>query len=181
MRIDGGGNVGFGTIGPAALGDFTRSTDGAAIATSYGSGSTQVATANIKVMKVIKIHTSDLFDAVATTDSVIVWTQPAGSVLLGIKMKLATQFAATGMTDLDVTIGLAGDVDGLVAATMNLTSDAAATEYITRGAYWNTSALGAFWYAAAATDWVAYATAVGANLSTTSAGQLDFYATYLEL
>lgn len=134
-----------------------------------------------KIVRVQKTYTSDLFDAVGLTDSATIWTQPANTVLISVKMRLVTQFAATSLTDLDVTMGLAGDNDGLLSDTMNLTSDAAATEYKTRGAYWNTSALGAFWYAAAATDWVAYATAVGANLSTLSAGQLDFYIMYLQL
>jgi len=142
-----------------------------------------ISVGTIKTVKVTKAHDSDLFDATALTDNVTIWQQPAGTVLLATKMRLETQFTSTDslISDLDVTIGLAGDEDGLVAATMNLTSDAADTEYKTRGAYWDTSAEGSFWYSHSATDWVAYATAVGANLSTTTAGSIDFYFCYLEL
>jgi len=135
---------------------------------------------NIKTKKVVKAHGSDLFDAVGLTDSVVIWQQPANSLLLSAKIVLNTQFAATGMTDLDVTLGDAGDNSGVINATMNLTSDAANTTYSTRGGDWNAETE-AFLYESAAKDWTAYATAVGANLSTTSAGQITFYFSYLQI
>jgi len=137
----------------------------------------------IRTEEVTKAHNSDLFDATDVTDSVTIWQQPAGSVLLGVKIKMTAQFTSTGslITDLDVTIGLAGDNDGLLAPTMNLTSDAVNSVYKTRGAYWDTSAEGSFWYSHAAEDWIAYATAVGANLSTTTAGSITFCFTYLDI
>ena len=85
------------------------------------------------------------------------------------------------MTDLDVTLGLAGDNDGLLVEAMNLTSDAITTRYSTRGAYWDAaSTIGAL-YKAAAETWVAYATAVGDNLGDTTAGQVTFYFVYLDV
>ena len=146
----------------------------------FGIGSTSGHVA-IRTVEVTKAHGSDLFDAAGLTDSATIWQQPAGSVLLGVKIKMTAQFVAASLTDLDVTIGLAGDPDGLLAPTMNLTSDAANSTYTTRGAYWDTSAEGAFFYEHAATDWIAYATATGANLSTTSAGSITFYFTFLDI
>lgn len=149
---------------------------------SYYSGVFEICQGvKIATTTVTKAHDSDLFAAEDTSDDVTIWQQPAGSVLLGAKITLDTQFAADSLSDLDVTVGLAGDNDGLIAPTMNGTSDSAGTDYSTRGEYWNTSAEGSFWYAASATDWVAYATATGANLSTTSAGQVTFTFTYLEM
>lgn len=143
-------------------------------------GGATVLGGQIRVVKVSKAYNADLFDAAALTDSATVWTQPADSVLLGAKMVLATQFAAASMTDLDVTIGLAGDNDGLTVQAMNLTSDAGASEYKDRGAYWS-AVTAAGYYSAADVAWIAYTTAVGANLSTLTAGQLDFYFIYLQL
>ena len=119
-----------------------------------------------------KIHSSDLFDAAALTDSANIFLQPADSVLDSVRIVLDTRFVAAGLTDLDITVGDAGDPDGILVQAMNLTSDAVDTEYKDRGAYWNAvSGL----YKSSATQWIAYATAVGANLNTTSAGQVTFY------
>lgn len=125
---------------------------------------------------------SALFNAAGLTDSATVWTQPANSILLGAKIRLDVAFVATGMTDLDITLGDAGDNDGLTVKAMNLTSDAVSTEYATKGAYWDaTAAVGGTLHKESATAWVAYATAVGANLSTLSAGQVTFIFTYIQL
>ncbi len=139
---------------------------------------------SIKTVKYTFHHGSTLFDADGLTDSANVWNQPAGSVLLGVKMVLNEQFAGNdpaALTDLDVTIGLAGDQDGLLAGAMNGLSDAVGTAYKTRGEYWNTSAEGCFWYADAATQWVAYSTSVGCNVDHLSAGEIAVYFTYLDI
>ena len=135
----------------------------------------------IRTATVSKQFGNDLFDAVGLTDSANIWTQPAGSVLLGVKMVLDAQFVATGLTDLDVSLGDAGDNDGLLVQAMNLVTGAVGSKYSTRGAYWDTSAKGALWFQLAARTWIAYATAVGANLSTLTAGKVTFYFTYLEI
>lgn len=132
----------------------------------------------IQIVEIVKDHASDLFDNAGLTDNANIWQQPAHSVLLGAKMRLDTQFAAAGMTDLDVTLGDGGNNSGILNPAMNLTTDAATTEYKDRGAYWNTTG---GHYVASATQWIGYATAVGANLSTTSAGQVTFYFYYLEV
>ena len=74
---------------------------------------------------------------------------------------------AAGLTDLDVTIGDAGDNDGILLEAMNLTSDAVGLDYSLKGAYWSATTAGAY-YTAGAKAWLAYSTAVGANLNTTS-------------
>lgn len=133
----------------------------------------------IKVAKAVKAHNSDLFDAAALSDSAVIWQQPANSVLLSTKYVLDTQFADGSITDIDVELGDSGDNNGILNVTGNLTSDAAGTEYSTRGAYWSATTAGGY-HSASAKDWTAYATAVGANLNTTNAGQITFYFAYIQ-
>lgn len=125
-------------------------------------------------------YSSALFNAAGLTDSAVIWSQPADSILLYVTMKLDAQFddqPANAMSDLDITVGDVGDDNGILAKAMNLTSDAVGTVYETKGALWDATA--GTLYKAAATDWTAYATAVGANLSTLSAGQVTFQFVYL--
>ena len=131
----------------------------------------------IKVVKVTKAYNSDLFNAAGLTDSAVIWQQPANTKLLNAKLVLDVKFVATDMTDLDVTIGDAGDNDGILAGAMNLVSDAANTQYKEEGAYLVSSPV---LPQSAAKDWTAYATAVGANLSTLTAGQVSFYFAYIQ-
>lgn len=151
---------------------------GKAMAEEFQVSSDSTSRAKLKVTKVTKAHDSDLFNAAGLTDSVAVYTQPANSILIAAYMVLDTQFAAVGMTDLDVTLGDAGNNGGILNATMNLTSDAATTRYATKGAYFEATA--GLLLREAATAWTAYATAVGANLDTTSAGSVSLYFVTLE-
>ena len=133
----------------------------------------------IKVAKAVKAHNSDLFDAAALSDSAVVWQQPANSVLLSAKYVLDVQFADGSLTDIDVELGEAGDNDGIINVTGNLTSDAVGTEFSTRGAYWSATIAGGY-HSASAKDWTAYSTSVGADLNTTNAGQITFYFAYIQ-
>jgi len=133
----------------------------------------------IKVAKVTRAHNSALFDANGLSDSAIVWQQPANSVLLSAKYVLDVQFADGSLTDIDVELGDAGDNDGVINVTGNLTSDAVGTEYSTRGAYWSATTAGGY-HSASAKDWTAYATSTGADLDTTSGGQITFYFAYIQ-
>ncbi len=143
----------------------------------YELGTVGVPSYAIKTVKVTKAFSSDLFDADATTDSADVWLQPANTILLSAFMRLETQFAGPLHSDLDVTVGLAGDNDGLLEpAAMNMTSDAENTEYSGPGAYWNTVQV----VTISTQQWVAYATSVGDNLGDLTAGTMDFYFTYIE-
>lgn len=139
--------------------------------------------AGIRTIVITRQWGDPLFDAGALTDSDTIWTQPAGSTLLGIKMELVEQFVAPGpLTDMDITVGDAGDNTGLLnPAAHNLVTDAVGSQYKTRGPYWDTPAEGAFWYAHAAHAWLAYSTAVGANMNALTAGQIKFIITYLEI
>ena len=119
-------------------------------------------------------HTSYLFNNPGLTDGGTLWTQPARTTLVSVMIQMDEQFVATNMTDLRVTIGLAGDNDGILQTTGNLTSDAANTEYKNRGAYWN-AATGGEYYCNSATEWKIYSTATGANLDTTTAGQITIW------
>ena len=163
--------------------DFATGTAGV-IANASGDGTIhdfQVSGINItkiKVVKVTKAHGSDLFDAVATTDNTVIWTQPVNSKLIAVMMRLETQFAGTAWSDLRVTLGLAGDEDGLVVTTGNLTSDAADTEYEDVGAYYDSFYEGLHGKTNATIAWTAYATSTGGNLSVSSAGTMDFYFIY---
>jgi len=148
---------------------------------SAGDIDTSVALVTFKATVAHDTADPALFNAAALTDSAVVWTQPAQTILLGAKMMLDEQFVAGSLTDLDVWIGDAGDNDGLMAQSMNLTSDTVAGDgYDTKGAYWNGVNTATYW-ASATKDWTAYATAVGANLNTLSAGQVTFYFFYIRL
>ena len=127
-----------------------------------------------------------LFDIAGLADSDTIWTQPAGSTLLGIKMELVEQFAAAGLADMDVTVGDAGNNIGLLnPGAHNLFSDAVGSQYKVRGQYWDSPLGGAvepsFGYTHAAKAWLAYSTAVGANMNTLTAGQIKVIITYLEI
>lgn len=138
--------------------------------------------AGIKTIVITRQWGDALFDAVALNDSDTIWTQPAGSVLMGIKMELVEQFVAPGLTDMDVTVGDAGDNIGILnPGAHDLQSDAVGSQYKTRGQYWDTPAEGAFWYTHAAKAWLAYSTAVGANMNALTAGQIKFIITYWEI
>jgi hypothetical protein len=124
-------------------------------------------------------YTSGLFNAAALTASVNWWQQPANAILESAQVLLRAQFVAAGMTDLDVTIGDAGNNAGILNAAMNLTSDAVGSVYVTKGAYFDATV--GLLYEAAATQWIIYAVAVGANLNTLSAGKIATKVKYKQL
>jgi len=137
---------------------------------------------NVCVEKVVFAHTGTLFDASATTDTQAVFTIPANSRLLSCVMVLNTQFA--GVTTLSVELGInAGDADGILApGLMDLTSDAANSNYSQHGALWDTAASnGGMYYFDGATQLDAKATSTVEDLDQTSAGAVTFYFTYMTL
>lgn len=139
----------------------------------------QGAGVTIKTVSVTKAFGSDLFNAAATTDSATIWTQPAQSILIATKMRLDAAFVATGLTTMTVKLGDAGTNDGLLtAAGQSLRTDAVGTQYYTKGAFYDATA--GTLLKEAATNWIAYATAGVANLSTLSAGQVTFTFVYVE-
>lgn len=128
--------------------------------------------------QVVKSFGDDLFNAAATTDNADVWTQPAGSILLVARATLLLAFAAPSLVSVALTLGDAGDPDGLEAAAADLVADPLGTKYQTRGAYFDATA-GSLLQAAAKT-WKAYATAVGANFADLTAGSVVFEFVTLE-
>lgn len=133
----------------------------------------------IKVVTVTKAFGSDLFDAAATTDSATIWQQPAQSILIATKMRLDVAFVATGLTTMSIKLGDAGTNDGLLTnAGQALRTDAVGTQYYTKGAYYDATA--GTLLKETATNWIAYAAAGVANLSTLSAGQVTFTFIYVE-
>ena len=143
--------------------------------------------AGIKTIVITRQWGDALFDIAGLADSDTIWTQPAGSVLMGIKMELVEQFVAPGpMTDMDVTVGDAGDNIGILnPGAHDLVDDPVGTQYKTRGQYWDAPVTGGpepcFAYTHAAKAWLAYSTAVGANMNALTAGQIKFIITYLEI
>ena len=134
----------------------------------------------LRITSVTKAYNSDLFNAAGLTDNATIFSQPANSILIAAYAVLGTQFDSTGdlITDLDVTIGDGGNNAGILNATGNYISDAAATAYKTKGAYFDATA--GTLLKESATTWTAYATAVGANLNTLTAGSVTFYFVTLE-
>lgn len=133
----------------------------------------------IKTATVTFAFGSTLFDAAATSDSAVVWQQPANTILLFADMTLDVAFVATGLTDVDITLGDGGDNDGLLTGTMDLQSDSVGTTYNTKGAYFDATTSPGTLYKASATNWTGYVTSVGANLSTLTAGQVTFTFIYI--
>jgi hypothetical protein len=137
---------------------------------------------NVCVEKVVKANNSDLFDASALTDTSDIFILPANSILMSCVMDLDTQFA--GVTTLKVEVGITGvDTDAiLLPGAMDLTSDAAGSNYSNHGAYWdNASGTGGMYYVDSATTLTALATSTVENLDQTSAGNVVFYFTYMTL
>jgi len=141
----------------------------------------QINNYNVQTVAVTKAFGSDLFNAAATTNNAVLFTQPAQSLLLNVTIVNEFLFVAPSMTNLGVTIGDGTSATGILTETMNLTSNALNTKYKTRGAYWNGGAVGTEYYTTTAKAWSGYATATGANLSTLTAGQITFYFTYRSL
>jgi len=139
--------------------------------------------AGIRTIVITRQWGDALFDAAALNDSDNLWLQPAGSTLLGIKMELVEKFVAPGpMTDMDVTVGDAGDNIGILnPGAHDLVDDPVGSQYKVRGQYWDTPAEGAFFYTHAAHQWLAYSTAVGANMNVLTAGVIKFIIIYLEI
>jgi hypothetical protein len=112
-------------------------------------------------------HDGAWFDAAATTDNANVWLKPANSECVGIRITINTQFAAPAATNLTVTVGDAGDVNGLFAGTIDLIDDVAGTTDVTWGAEigdWSNA------FATGTAQFLLYATSVAGNLDTTTAG-----------
>jgi len=141
----------------------------------------QINNYNVQTVAVTKAFGSDLFNAAATTDNAVLFTQPAQSLLLNVTMVNDLLFVAPSMTNLGVTVGDGSNAAGIFTETMNLTSNALNTKYKNRGVYWNGGAVGTEYYTTTAKAWSGYATATGANLNTLTAGQVTFYFTYRSL
>ena len=141
----------------------------------------QINNYNVQTVAVTKAFDSDLFNAAATTDNAVLFTQPAQSLLLNVVMVNELLFVAPSMTDLDISVGDGSDDNGILNEAMNLTVNALNTKYKNRGVYWNGGAAGTEYYTTTAKAWSGYATATGANLNTLTAGQVTFYFTYRSL
>ena len=114
-------------------------------------------------------HDVTLFDAAATSDSAVLFAQPAGANITGIELGIGAKFVATSMTNIVVTVGDGSDVDGYSAATLDLVADDVGDVDTTKGVLFVPTV-----YLQAAQNWTATATATGANFSTTSAGSMTW-------
>jgi hypothetical protein len=123
---------------------------------------------------VVLAHDATCFDAAATTDAADVWAQPANSELLGCRVTLDTPFVATSMTALTIEIGDTGaaDANAFYAGSADLVADAAASVTVGPGAEIGSDEGTVPSYVWGATNRKLTATSTGANLSTTTAGQI---------
>ncbi len=115
-------------------------------------------------------HDETLFDASATSDSANVWVQPTGSTFVGVGVELTEKFVAASMTALTIEIGDAGDPNAVYAGAADLVADAVDSVTYTRGA----ELVGVTGIDVAQT-WVAYVSATGADLDTTTAGEIKLH------
>jgi len=114
-------------------------------------------------------HTATLFDAAATSDSAVLFAQPAGSNIVGIEIGIAAKFVAASMTALVVEVGDGSDADGYFDGTIDLVADDIGDVDTTKGVLFVPTV-----YKQAATNWTATVAATGANLSATSAGSMTY-------
>lgn len=148
---------------------------------AYG-GLTSVTGFTLYTEEASKTYSANIFAVADTSKNTIIFEQPAHSLLVGVRVFLDAQFVAPGLTSLVLTIGDAGDNDGILTVTDNLVSSAVQSRYVTRGALWNgTGGVTEIYQAAAAKDWYVYVTSIGANLNTMTAGYLTFLFTYRSL
>lgn len=115
---------------------------------------------------IVKAYNSDLFDATGLTDSANIWLQPANSILTSIITRLDIAFAAPSITSVVLTLGDGGDPDGIMTVTGNMLGGTVGTIYRSKGAYFSNGER------YSSTQYLGYSTAVGANLSTLTAGQI---------
>lgn len=161
-------------------------TTGNGLLLALGSNSAGNSGYMIKVKTVSKAYNSDLFNAAALTNNAVIWNVPTTAIMLGVFIQSDAldgngnfiKFSGPGITDLDITLGDAGDNAGFLTQTMNLITDTGGSRYETRGVYWN-ALVG--YKEAAAKDWIAYATAVGGNLNTLTQGQVTFHFYYMDI
>jgi hypothetical protein len=101
-------------------------------------------------------------------------------MVVGIKMRLYEKFAGTGLSDMEIEVGIGGgDVDAYLdsSAGMNLFSDDLNSVYYTKGASFD-SASGIL-HCTAATTFTATATATGCNLADLTAGTVRIQISYI--
>jgi len=123
---------------------------------------------------VVLAHDATCFDAAGLTDSADVWAQPANTELLGCRITLDTPFVAPSMTALTVEIGDTGaaDPNAFFAGALDLVAGSAGDVGVGAGAEIGSDEGTVPSYVWSATNRKLAATAVGANLSTTTAGQI---------
>ncbi len=135
---------------------------------------------NFKTVKITKAHDDDLFDDTGTTRTVTIWTQPKNSRLISAMMRLSTQFAGVSLTDLNVDVGVSGNLNGLLTISGNLINNAVGTEYRDIGDLYDVFTEGIHGKTTASKIWQAKSLSGGANLDASTAGILDFYFVYEE-
>lgn len=72
-------------------------------------GTSSILTAQPTWIKFSKTHTD--LQAAATTNNIELYSMPAGGVISGVKVKHSVQFAGTGITQYDVSLGIAGTLE----------------------------------------------------------------------
>ncbi|MBU1067865.1 hypothetical protein KKE60_08765, partial [Patescibacteria group bacterium] len=118
-------------------------------------------------------YTSALFNASATTDSTNILNLPASARIVALKIELRVPFAGPSLTSMTVSIGDAGDPDGLLTvAGQNMVTDAQWAEYKTLGDYYAAFTEGVTGMTRAARQLVAYSTSVGCNMDDLTAGRV---------
>lgn len=119
-------------------------------------------------------HTATCFDAAGLTDAADVWLQPANTELLGCRVTLDTPFVAPSMTALTIEIGDTGaaDANAFFAGALDLVAGSAGDVGVGAGAEIGSDEGTVPCYLWSAAQRKLSATAVGANLNTTTAGQI---------
>ena len=107
------------------------------------------------------------FSTAALTNSITLFTLPAGGIVHAVKIKHSTAFAGTSITGYNVSVGITGTLAKYATAFDVLQAVAADTFQISNGLFSESHT--------ATTDVKVTATSVGANLSAATQGSVDVW------
>lgn len=112
------------------------------------------------------------FTATATTQATTIFGLPANHVVMGVNVRLVVAFAAVGMSACAVTLGTTGNTNWY-APTFQCIQTVSPTTFM----YWSPFSS----FTSVAHDIIATFTSTGAQLTTLTAGEIEFTLIYRSL
>lgn len=164
------GKLGYtGATSPVSLGSYALTTSSDVVAHAYygdGSKLTGISSGGGLSWSKYTVTYSDL-SAAALTNSISLFTLPAGGIIHAVKIKHSTAFAGTSITAYNVSVGITGTLAKYASAFNVLQAVANDTFQLSSGLFSENNV--------ATTDVKVTATSVGANLSAATQGSVDIW------